>query len=156
MLTDNLALARIVESMRDWGRDCWCEPGEDNRCLKRFNYQMGTLPEGYDHKYIFSHVGYNLKATDIQAALGLTQLAKLDQFARRGGATGSGCARGAWTGSWCCPSPPRLRAQLVRLPADARGPVRPSHAATSCATSRGATSRRVCCSAGTWRASRRI
>ncbi|MFF4838314.1 lipopolysaccharide biosynthesis protein RfbH [Streptomyces sp. NPDC001315] len=80
VLTSNLALARIVESLRDWGRDCWCEPGESNKCLKRFKYQMGTLPDGYDHKYIFSHVGYNLKATDLQAALGLTQLAKLDGF----------------------------------------------------------------------------
>ncbi|MFB7941147.1 lipopolysaccharide biosynthesis protein RfbH [Streptomyces sp. NPDC004779] len=80
VLTSNLALARIVESMRDWGRDCWCEPGESNKCLKRFDYQMGTLPAGYDHKYIFSHVGYNLKATDLQAALGLTQLDKLDAF----------------------------------------------------------------------------
>ncbi|MET7907818.1 lipopolysaccharide biosynthesis protein RfbH [Streptomyces avermitilis] len=80
VLTANLALARIVESLRDWGRDCWCEPGENDKCLKRFTYQMGTLPLGYDHKYIFSHVGYNLKATDIQAALGLTQLAKLDTF----------------------------------------------------------------------------
>ncbi|MGW0499681.1 lipopolysaccharide biosynthesis protein RfbH [Streptomyces sp. NPDC003007] len=80
VLTSNLSLARIVESLRDWGRDCWCEPGENDKCLKRFQYQMGTLPAGYDHKYIFSHVGYNLKATDIQAALGLTQLAKLDDF----------------------------------------------------------------------------
>lgn len=80
VLTANLALARIVESLRDWGRDCWCEPGENDKCLKRFTYQMGTLPMGYDHKYIFSHVGYNLKATDIQAALGLTQLDKLDTF----------------------------------------------------------------------------
>lgn len=80
VLTNSLELARITESMRDWGRDCWCEPGEDNKCLKRFDYQMGDLPHGYDHKYIFSHVGYNLKATDIQAALGLTQLAKLNDF----------------------------------------------------------------------------
>lgn len=80
VLTSNLVLARIVESLRDWGRDCWCTPGESNTCLKRFKYQMGTLPEGYDHKYIYSHVGYNLKATDLQAALGLTQLAKLDGF----------------------------------------------------------------------------
>ncbi|MFE1781399.1 lipopolysaccharide biosynthesis protein RfbH [Streptomyces sp. NPDC059506] len=80
VLTSNLALARIVESLRDWGRDCWCEPGESNRCLKRFQYQMGDLPAGYDHKYIFSHVGYNLKATDLQAALGLSQLDKLDRF----------------------------------------------------------------------------
>ncbi|HEV2634165.1 MAG TPA: lipopolysaccharide biosynthesis protein RfbH [Actinocrinis sp.] len=80
VLTSDLGLARIVESLRDWGRDCWCEPGESDKCLKRFKYQMGTLPAGYDHKYIFSHVGYNLKATDIQAALGLSQLAKLDGF----------------------------------------------------------------------------
>jgi NDP-hexose-3,4-dehydratase len=80
VLTSNLGLARIVESLRDWGRDCWCEPGQNDKCLKRFQYQMGTLPAGYDHKYIFSHVGYNLKATDIQAALGLSQLAKLDDF----------------------------------------------------------------------------
>ncbi len=80
VLTSNLALARIVESLRDWGRDCWCEPGESDTCRKRFGYQMGTLPAGYDHKYIFSHVGYNLKTTDLQAALGLTQLDKLDEF----------------------------------------------------------------------------
>lgn len=78
----NPKLARIVESFRDWGRDCWCEPGEDNRCLKRFDYQLGTLPLGYDHKYTFSHVGYNLKSTDLQAALGLSQLAKLPEFGR--------------------------------------------------------------------------
>ncbi|MDJ0466241.1 lipopolysaccharide biosynthesis protein RfbH [Streptomyces sp. H27-C3] len=80
VLTDNLVLGRIIESLRDWGRDCWCEPGEDNRCFKRFDYQLGDLPHGYDHKYIFSHVGYNLKATDLQGALGLTQLAKLPDF----------------------------------------------------------------------------
>ncbi|MGA5417885.1 lipopolysaccharide biosynthesis protein RfbH [Streptomyces pseudogriseolus] len=80
VLTDNLALARIVESMRDWGRDCWCEPGEDNRCFKRFEHRMGSLPEGYDHKYIFSHVGYNLKSTDVAAALGLQQLGRIDEF----------------------------------------------------------------------------
>ncbi|MFC6084691.1 lipopolysaccharide biosynthesis protein RfbH [Sphaerisporangium aureirubrum] len=80
VLTSNLVLARIVESLRDWGRDCWCEPGESNTCMKRFSYQMGTLPEGYDHKYIYSHVGYNLKATELQAALGLSQLNKVDSF----------------------------------------------------------------------------
>jgi dTDP-4-dehydro-2,6-dideoxy-D-glucose 3-dehydratase len=80
VLTSNLALARVVEQLRDWGRDCWCEPGEDNTCRKRFDYQLGTLPQGYDHRYIFTHVGYNLKATDLQAALGLTQLAKLPDF----------------------------------------------------------------------------
>ncbi|MEV6618302.1 lipopolysaccharide biosynthesis protein RfbH [Streptomyces sp. NPDC051051] len=80
VLTDNLILARIVESMRDWGRDCWCEPGEDNRCFKRFEHQMGSLPRGYDHKYIFSHVGYNLKSTDVAAALGLQQLSRIEEF----------------------------------------------------------------------------
>ncbi|MGW4940883.1 lipopolysaccharide biosynthesis protein RfbH [Actinoplanes sp. NPDC004185] len=80
VLTADLALARIVESLRDWGRDCWCEPGESNKCLKRFDYRLGGLPAGYDHKYIFSHVGYNLKATDLQAALGLSQLARIDDF----------------------------------------------------------------------------
>ncbi len=71
---------KIVESLRDWGRDCWCDPGKDNTCKKRFEWQLGDLPEGYDHKYIYSHLGYNLKATDIQAALGLSQLQKLDRF----------------------------------------------------------------------------
>lgn len=80
VLTGNLVLARIVEQLRDWGRDCWCEPGEDNTCFKRFDYQLGDLPGGYDHKYIFSRVGYNLKSTDLQAALGLSQLAKLPAF----------------------------------------------------------------------------
>ncbi|MFD7923247.1 lipopolysaccharide biosynthesis protein RfbH [Streptomyces sp. NPDC059740] len=80
VLTSRLPLATIVESLRDWGRDCWCAPGESNKCRKRFSYQLGSLPEGYDHKYVFSHVGYNLKATDLQAALGLTQLDKLDDF----------------------------------------------------------------------------
>ena len=71
---------RQLESFRDWGRDCYCETGCDNTCLKRFEWQLGELPEGYDHKYIYSHIGYNLKATDMQAALGLSQLAKLDSF----------------------------------------------------------------------------
>ena len=69
-----------VESFRDWGRDCYCETGCDNTCFKRFEWQLGDLPEGYDHKYIYSHIGYNLKATDMQAALGITQLAKLENF----------------------------------------------------------------------------
>ena len=74
---------RQVESFRDWGRDCYCETGHDNTCQKRFEWQLGDLPEGYDHKYTYSHVGYNLKATDIQAALGVSQLAKLDGFIAR-------------------------------------------------------------------------
>ncbi|CAB5042861.1 MAG: lipopolysaccharide biosynthesis protein RfbH [Actinobacteria bacterium] len=69
-----------VESFRDWGRDCYCETGHDNTCKKRFEWQLGELPEGYDHKYIYTHIGYNLKATDMQAALGLSQLKKLDSF----------------------------------------------------------------------------
>jgi CDP-6-deoxy-D-xylo-4-hexulose-3-dehydrase len=69
-----------VESFRDWGRDCYCETGCDNTCFKRFEWQLGDLPKGYDHKYIYSHIGYNLKATDMQAALGVTQLAKLEYF----------------------------------------------------------------------------
>jgi CDP-6-deoxy-D-xylo-4-hexulose-3-dehydrase len=69
-----------AESFRDWGRDCYCETGHDNTCHKRFEWQLGTLPVGYDHKYIYSHIGYNLKATDMQAALGLSQLKKIDNF----------------------------------------------------------------------------
>lgn len=72
-----------VESFRDWGRDCYCETGKDNTCLKRFEWQLGDLPAGYDHKYTYSHIGYNLKATDMQAALGLSQLAKLETFIQR-------------------------------------------------------------------------
>jgi CDP-6-deoxy-D-xylo-4-hexulose-3-dehydrase len=70
----------IIESFRDWGRDCWCAPGCDNTCLKRFEWQLGELPEGYDHKYTYSHLGYNLKSGDIQAAIGLAQLDRLDNF----------------------------------------------------------------------------
>lgn len=73
-------LRRVVESFRDWGRDCWCEPGRDNTCGKRFNWELGSLPCGYDHKYIYRHIGYNLKLTDMQAALGLAQLDKLPGF----------------------------------------------------------------------------
>jgi CDP-4-dehydro-6-deoxyglucose reductase, E1 len=69
-----------VESFRDWGRDCYCPTGHDNTCFKRFEWQLGDLPSGYDHKYIYSHIGYNLKATDMQAALGMSQLKKLDRF----------------------------------------------------------------------------
>ena len=70
----------IVESLRDWGRDCWCAPGCDNTCLKRYEWQLGGLPEGYDHKYTYSHLGYNLKSGDIQAAIGLAQLDRLNSF----------------------------------------------------------------------------
>jgi CDP-6-deoxy-D-xylo-4-hexulose-3-dehydrase len=76
-------IRKQIESFRDWGRDCYCETGEDNTCKKRFDWQLGSLPHGYDHKYIYSHIGYNLKATDLQAAVGLSQLEKLEVFASR-------------------------------------------------------------------------
>ena len=78
--TDDEELARIVRSIRDWGRDCYCTGGENNTCGKRFDRQFGTLPVGYDHKYIYSHIGYNLKVTDMQAAIGCAQLKKLPDF----------------------------------------------------------------------------
>ncbi len=80
VLSHSGRMKRIVESFRDWGRDCWCAPGHDDTCNKRFGWQLGELPHGYDHKYTYSEIGYNLKATDWQAALGLSQLAKLDGF----------------------------------------------------------------------------
>ncbi|HEX6495706.1 MAG TPA: lipopolysaccharide biosynthesis protein RfbH [Acidobacteriaceae bacterium] len=83
VMTDKPILQVLIDSFRDWGRDCWCEPGMDNTCGKRFDWKLGTLPCGYDHKYTYSHVGYNLKATDMQAALGLSQIAKLPQFVER-------------------------------------------------------------------------
>lgn len=73
-------IRKQIESFRDWGRDCYCETGKDDTCHKRFGWKLGTLPEGYDHKYTYSHIGYNLKATDMQAALGVSQLKKLDSF----------------------------------------------------------------------------
>jgi CDP-6-deoxy-D-xylo-4-hexulose-3-dehydrase len=80
VLTGSGRLKRIAESFRDWGRDCWCASGKDNTCGKRFGWQLGQLPLGYDHKYIYSHLGYNLKPLDVQAAIGRQQLRKLDQF----------------------------------------------------------------------------
>ena len=77
VLTNQPLLRTLVESFRDWGRDCWCDPGKENTCGKRFDWQLGDLPHGYDHKYIYSHVGYNLKATDMQAAVGVAQLKKV-------------------------------------------------------------------------------
>ncbi|MBY0435249.1 MAG: lipopolysaccharide biosynthesis protein RfbH [Cyclobacteriaceae bacterium] len=82
VFTTNWRLKKIMESFRDWGRDCYCEPGKDNTCKKRFGWQLGSLPFGYDHKYTYSRLGYNLKITDMQAALGLAQLDKLDEFVR--------------------------------------------------------------------------
>ena len=83
VLTDKPNLKVLIESFRDWGRDCWCNPGKDNTCGKRFDWQLGTLPCGYDHKYTYSHIGYNLKATDMQAALGASQIEKLPRFIDR-------------------------------------------------------------------------
>jgi CDP-6-deoxy-D-xylo-4-hexulose-3-dehydrase len=83
VLTDKPNLQILIESFRDWGRDCWCHPGKDNTCGKRFDWQLGTLPCGYDHKYTYSHIGYNLKATDMQAALGASQIKKLPEFIER-------------------------------------------------------------------------
>jgi CDP-6-deoxy-D-xylo-4-hexulose-3-dehydrase len=83
VLMNSPHLAKIVESFRDWGRDCYCKPGFDNTCNKRFGWRLGELPKGYDHKYTYSHVGYNLKVSDMQAALGVSQLKKLDHFIAR-------------------------------------------------------------------------
>jgi len=83
VLTRKAVLKPIIESFRDWGRDCWCAPGKDNTCLKRYEWQLGELPEGYDHKYTYSHIGYNLKSGDIQAAIGLAQLERLDFFVEK-------------------------------------------------------------------------
>jgi CDP-6-deoxy-D-xylo-4-hexulose-3-dehydrase len=80
VLTDRPVLKKLLESFRDWGRDCWCAPGKDDTCAKRFGWQLGTLPAGYDHKYTYSHIGYNLKVSDMQAAVGVSQLKKLSRF----------------------------------------------------------------------------
>jgi CDP-4-dehydro-6-deoxyglucose reductase, E1 len=82
VLFDQPVLKTLVESFRDWGRDCWCDPGRENTCGKRFDWQLGDLPCGYDHKYTYTHIGYNLKLTEPQAAIGLAQLAKLPGFIR--------------------------------------------------------------------------
>ncbi len=83
VLTNDFKLKKIIASFRDWGRDCWCEPGHDNTCKKRFGWKLGKLPFGYDHKYIYSHIGYNLKITDMQAAIGTAQLKKLPLFIKK-------------------------------------------------------------------------
>ncbi len=83
VLINDIKLKMIAQSFRDWGRDCYCEPGKDNTCGRRFGWQLGDLPEGYDHKYIYSHIGFNLKVTDMQAAVGLSQLDKIDSFVER-------------------------------------------------------------------------
>lgn len=80
IITKNPLLMRLIKSFRDWGRDCWCDTGQDNRCGKRFGWNFPNLPKGYDHKYVYSHVGYNLKLTDLQAALGVSQFERLPTF----------------------------------------------------------------------------
>jgi CDP-6-deoxy-D-xylo-4-hexulose-3-dehydrase len=80
VMTSRPMLTKLIESFRDWGRDCWCAPGKDNTCGKRFQWQLGLLPCGYDHKYTYSHIGYNLKLSDMQAAVGVSQLKKLPGF----------------------------------------------------------------------------
>jgi CDP-6-deoxy-D-xylo-4-hexulose-3-dehydrase len=81
VFTNNVLLARSIASLRDWGRDCWCKPGHDNTCGKRYEFEWTGLPHGYDHKYVYRHLGYNLKMTDMQAAVGLAQIGQLDGFA---------------------------------------------------------------------------
>ena len=83
VFTNNFRIKRVAESFRDWGRDCYCEPGQENTCNKRFGWKLGELPEGYDHKYIYSHVGFNMKITDMQAACGLGQLENLEFFIKK-------------------------------------------------------------------------
>ena len=83
VFTNNAQLKRIATSLRDWGRDCYCPPGHENTCKKRFSWKLGDLPEGYDHKYTYSHLGYNFKITDVQAACGLAQLDKVENFIRQ-------------------------------------------------------------------------
>ena len=83
VLTAHSLLNKIIMSLRDWGRDCWCKPGSDNTCGKRFSRKFGNLPRGYDHKYVYSHIGYNLKVTDMQAAIGVAQLKKLPGFIKK-------------------------------------------------------------------------
>lgn len=80
VMVKKASMKKIVESLRDWGRDCWCPPGQDDTCGRRFDWQLGDLPHGYDHKYVYSHIGYNLKMTDMQAAIGVAQMDKLDGF----------------------------------------------------------------------------
>ena len=148
----------MVESFRDWGRDCWCEPGCDNTCGKRFDWQLGDLPYGYDHKYTYSHIGYNLKATDMQAAVGVAQMEKLDGFieARRRNFEALRAGLRELEEFFILPEATRWqRAELVRFPA--RGARERALHAQSGDTVSGGTQDcdAPACSAATWSASRR-
>ena len=102
VVTNNPLIHRALRQFRDWGRDCWCDTGKDNTCGKRFMWQLGDLPYGYDHKYIYSQIGYNLKLTDFQAAIGVAQLKKLPSFIRKRSACAvSGKSRNRNTSSFC-------------------------------------------------------
>ena len=121
MYTDDDELAVILASLRDWGRDCTCPPGVDNRCGQRF-LALGELPHGYDHKYVYSHFGYNLRATDLQAAVGCAQLERLEGFTarRRANHARLGAALAPLADlRRAAPVDPGQPAELVRLPADA-------------------------------------
>ena len=121
VFTNKGRLKVLVESFRDWGRDCWCEPGKENTCGKRFGWQLGDLPAGYDHKYIYSHIGYNLKMTDMQAAIGVAQLEKLPSFiqTRRENWTRMRAALAEHEEYLILPEPtPHSDPELVRIQAD--------------------------------------
>jgi CDP-6-deoxy-D-xylo-4-hexulose-3-dehydrase len=127
VLTSDDVLVRAARSLRDWGRDCYCEGGESNTCGRRFSGQYGTLPSGYDHKYVYSHIGYNLKLTDMQAAIGVEQLKKLPEFIQRRRENFRRWAEGflAWPQSFILPrategSDPAWFAFPVTVKADAR------------------------------------
>ena len=138
VLTNKGRLKVLAESFRDWGRDCWCAPGKENTCGKRFDHQLGELPHGYDHKYIYSHIGYNLKLTDMQAAVGVAQLDKLESFtAGAARATSAVCTTGLQDLQEHLILPEADRAQrpeLVRLPAGAARGLAGLSAITSCAS----------------------
>ena len=135
VLTQSPALKKLAESFRDWGRDCWCDPGKSNTCGCRFEWKLGDLPTGYDHKYIYSHIGYNLKATDMQAAVGVAQLKKLPGFiaARRANFAKLHAALSDLDDIFILPeATAAFRSELVRLPARRARRTRLSPATKSC------------------------
>ena len=147
-----------VESFRDWGRDCYCAPGDADTCHKRFEWQLGDLPKGYDHKYIYSHIGYNLKATDMQAAIGLSQLSKLDGFvqARKDNFDVPDLAAVRRRGADPAGRHAQVRPVLVRLTRSRWIPSIPWTAPSSCSSSTSARSASVSCSPATSSSSRPI